>query len=59
MFISDGMLLAVAVMWGAVWLMFLMIYEEVLTAFEGGLKESIKKKVDNWKRKIRNLFSVR
>lgn len=34
------------------------IYEDVLIAFEHGLKEHIKKKVKRWKRKAKSLFSV-
>lgn len=34
------------------------IYEDVLIAFEHGLKEHIKKKVKRWKRKAKNLFSA-
>lgn len=34
------------------------IYEDVLIAFEDGLKEHIKKKVKKWKRKAKSLFSV-
>ena len=34
------------------------IYEDVLIAFEDGLKEHIKKKVKKWKRKTKRLFSV-
>lgn len=35
------------------------IYEEVLIAFEDGLKEHIKKKVRKWSRRIRALLNVR
>lgn len=34
------------------------IYEDVLIAFENGLKERIKRKVKKWKRKAKSLFSV-
>lgn len=34
------------------------IYEDVLIAFEHGLKEHIKKKVKRWKRKTKSLFSA-
>lgn len=34
------------------------IYEDVLIAFEDGLKEHIKKKVKKWKRKAKILFSA-
>lgn len=34
------------------------IYEDVLIAFEHGLKEHIKKKVKRWKRKAKSLFSA-
>lgn len=34
------------------------IYEDVLIAFEDGLKEHIKRKVKKWKRKAKNLFSA-
>lgn len=34
------------------------IYEDILIAFENGLKEHIKKKVKKWKRKTKSLFSV-
>lgn len=34
------------------------IYEDVLIAFEDGLKEHIKKKVKKWKRKTKSLFSA-
>lgn len=34
------------------------IYEDVLIAFEHGLKEHIKKKVKRWKRKAKNLFGA-
>ena len=34
------------------------IYEDILIAFEDGLKEHIKKKVKKWKRKAKNLFSA-
>lgn len=35
------------------------IYEDVLIAFEDGLKEHIKKKVRKWSRRIRALLNVR
>lgn len=35
-----------------------LIYEDVLIAFEDGLKEHIEKKVKKWKRKAKSLFSV-
>lgn len=35
-----------------------LIYEDVLIAFEDGLKEHIKRKVKKWKRKAKSLFSV-
>ncbi len=34
------------------------IYEDILIAFENGLKEHIKRKVKKWKRKTKSLFSV-
>lgn len=34
------------------------IYEDVLIAFENGLREHVKKKVKKWKRKAKSLFSV-
>lgn len=34
------------------------IYEDVLIAFENGLREHIKRKVKKWKRKANSLFSV-
>lgn len=34
------------------------IYEDVLIAFEDGLKEHIKRKAKKWKRKAKNLFSA-
>lgn len=34
------------------------IYEDILIAFENGLKEHIKRKVKKWKRKAKSLFSV-
>lgn len=34
------------------------IYEDVLIAFERGLKEHIKKKAKRWMRKTKNLFSA-
>lgn len=34
------------------------IYEDVLIAFENGLREHIKKKVKKWKRKTKSLFSA-
>lgn len=34
------------------------IYEDVLIAFEDGLKEHIKKKVKRWRHKIKRIFSA-
>lgn len=34
------------------------IYEDVLIAFENGLKEHIKRKVKKWKRRAKSLFSA-
>lgn len=34
------------------------IYEDVLIAFENGLREHVKKKVKKWKRKTKSLFSA-
>lgn len=34
------------------------IYEDVLIAFENGLREHVKKKVKKWKRKAESLFSA-
>lgn len=34
------------------------IYEDVLIAFEDGLKEHIKKKVKRWKRRAKRIFSA-
>lgn len=34
------------------------IYEDVLIAFENGLKEHIKRKVKKWKRKTKRIFSA-
>lgn len=34
------------------------IYEDVLIAFEDGLKERIKKKVKRWRHKIKRIFSA-
>lgn len=34
------------------------IYEEVLIAFEDGLKEHIKRKVKKWRHKIKRIFSA-
>ena len=34
------------------------IYEDVLIAFENGLREHIKRKVKKWKCKAKNLFSA-
>lgn len=34
------------------------IYEDILIAFENGLKEHIKRKVKKWKRKTKSLFSA-
>lgn len=34
------------------------IYEDVLIAFENGLREHVKRKVKKWKRKAKNLFSA-
>lgn len=34
------------------------IYEDVLIAFENGMKKHIKKKVKKWKRKAKSLFSA-
>lgn len=34
------------------------IYEDVLIAFEDGLKEHIKKKVKRWRYKIKRIFSA-
>lgn len=34
------------------------IYEDVLIAFEDGLKEHIKKKVKRWKHRVKRIFSA-
>ncbi len=34
------------------------IYEDVLIAFENGMKKHIKRKVKRWKRKTKSLFSA-
>lgn len=44
---------------GSALLIFGIIYEDVLIAFEDGLKEHIKKKVRKWSRRIRALLNVR
>lgn len=58
MLITDRLLTVAVALWGTVWLVFMIIYEEVLAAFEDGIKEQVKEKVDKWKRKIKNLFSA-
>lgn len=34
------------------------IYEDILIAFENGLREHVKKKVKKWKRRAKSLFSA-
>ncbi len=58
MLITDRLLTVAVALWGTVWLVFMIIYEEVLAAFEDGIKEQVKEKVDKWKREIKNLFSA-
>ncbi len=56
--IKQLLTIAVALSGGTL-LIFGIIYEDVLVAFEDGLKEHIKKKVRKWSRRIRALLNVR